>query len=257
MVWPFASRPATYENLEEGDKRSIHDVCKDTSWSQYTLLLLHVSTATILLLGIRALYLLETSLRMSASCRLDHLDISSSDTKLAYEISKNKDISFRDCGGSPDIARARGCRFELHNFAWVPSECYDEDLSQEWYDKYDWLMTRDRNGKQVITKEEAQKGDVAAVWVTWPQHVTHCGLVWRKYHRSIMFNRPMDNWTNSYFHTNHCGEMTVKWDFLKNSSSGLDVLHLKYPTCDYSWKAGTVGQINLNGNSGHHQHQHG
>jgi hypothetical protein len=119
-------------------------------------------------------------------------------------------------------------------------------------------MSLDRDGQQVVSKEEAQKGDVPAVWVTWPQHVTHCGLVWRKYHRSIMLDRPMDNWTNSYFHTTHCAEMMVRWELLKNTSTGFDVLHLKYPTCDYSWKEGKVGQVQLvtGGASDHDHHQH-
>lgn len=256
MVWPFSARLTKYESLEEGNEKTVSALAKGRQWNYYTLLLLHISTAAILLIGIRALCLSEKNLRTSTYCGVDHLEISSPYTKLAYEISKDKPVSFRDCGGSPDKARARGCRFELHNFAWVPPECYDEELSKEWYNKYDWLMTYDQDGKQVISKEDAQKGDVAAAWVTWAQHVTHCGIVWRKYHRSIMFNRPMDNWTNSYFHTNHCGETMVKWDFLKNSSGGLDVLHLKFPTCDYSWKAGIAGQVNLAGDGESHHHQH-
>lgn len=251
MIWPFSPRLSKYENLEECNEEPVYDVSKSRPLNYYILLLLHLSTAAILLLGIRVLYLSEVSLRASTHCGLGRLETSSQHPKLAYEISKNNPISFRDCGGSPDEARARGCRFELHNFAWIPPECYDEELSQEWYDKYDWPMTHDRYGQQVISKEEAQKGNIAAAWVTWPQYVTHCGLIWRKYHRSIIYNRPMDNWTNSYFHTNHCGEMMVKWDLLKNSSCGLEILHLKYPTCDYSWKAGTAGQVNI---AGKHHH---
>ena len=256
MVRPFSSDRNKYENLEEGNKTLAHDTHQNGTWAHYTLLLLHVSTAAILLLGIRVLYLSNVSIRTSAHCGLGHMDSFSPHAKFSYEIFKDKPISFRDCGGSPDRARERGCRFELHNFAWVPQECYDEELSKEWYDTYDWVMTYDKEGQQVISKEEAQ-GNITAAWVTWPQHVTHCGLIWRKYHRSVMFNRPMDNWTNSYFHTNHCGEMMVKWDFLKNSSGGLDVLHLKFPTCDYSWKAGTVGQVKIHVNMGNHSHHHG
>jgi hypothetical protein len=251
MVRSFQSKEISYDELEENEQEGV-SISRETKSSLFfTLLLLHISTALILLLGVRTLY--QSMSAHPGLCLTPATRLSSAP---AHVISTNQPITFNNCGASPHEALERNCRFELHNFAWVPPECYDEEISKEWYDNYDWPMSLDRDGQQIVSKEEAQKGNVSAVWVTWPQHVTHCGLVWRKYHRSVMLDRPMDNWTNSYFHTNHCGEMMVKWDYLRNASAGFDVLHLKFPTCDYSWKEGKLGQVGLDaaGGSGHHHH---
>lgn len=51
--------------------------------------------------------------------------------------------------------------------------------------------------------------------------------------RSVMFFRPMDNWTFSWPHYEHCARMMARFDtdpWQYNSN-----LFLKFPTCDYAW----------------------
>ncbi|PVH91310.1 hypothetical protein DM02DRAFT_546082, partial [Periconia macrospinosa] len=162
------------------------------------------------------------------------------------------------CGSSPEEARSLNCRFELHNFAWVPPECYDTELADEWDRAETWQFSRNDNGTDPITKQEALRGDLPEAWVPWGQHLAHCALIWKKYKRSVMFNRPMDNWTSSYMHTAHCATNLIRWDL--DPSSFNSRLHLKFPVCDYRWReARQFGGVSTEGH-GHgygpeHEHE--
>ncbi|KAK2020699.1 hypothetical protein LX32DRAFT_715619 [Colletotrichum zoysiae] len=141
--------------------------------------------------------------------------------------------SITTCGSTPDEARMRGCRFESHNFAWTPKECYDEELNQQW-DSKPWGYSRDPKGIDLISPSEVLKGDLEWAYVTLNQHMSHCVLIWQKYQRAVMFNRPADNWTTSFAHTQHCGHMLVQWDL--NHSEYNSILYTKYVSCGYDWK---------------------
>ncbi|KAF6806296.1 hypothetical protein CMUS01_14403 [Colletotrichum musicola] len=139
------------------------------------------------------------------------------------------------CGTTPAEARARGCRFELHNFAWIPAACYDDELADERDAQGGWLFSTDENGTKLIPKEVAFRGELSAAWVPWSQHLAHCALIWRKFHRAVAFGRPMDSWTSSYSHTNHCAWNLVRKDL--DGSAFNSLLHLKFPDCDYRWRS--------------------
>ncbi|TLD09573.1 hypothetical protein PspLS_11848 [Pyricularia sp. CBS 133598] len=144
-----------------------------------------------------------------------------------------KNPAVTECGSTPNEARARGCRFETHNFAWTPPECYDEELNKIW-DSKPWGYARDSEGTQLIPREEVQKGDLKWAYVTLGQHLSHCVLIWQKYQRAVMFDRPVDNWTVSFPHTYHCGHLLVQWDL--NHTDFNSILYTKYVSCGYDWK---------------------
>lgn len=152
---------------------------------------------------------------------------------LVYHYDHTTVPSITTCGNSPDEARKRGCRFESHNFAWTPPECYDEELNQKW-DSKPWGYSRDPEGTDLISSSEARQGDLEWAYVTLNQHMSHCILIWQKYQRAVMFNRPADNWTTSFAHTRHCGHMLVQWDL--NHSEYNSILYTKYVSCGYEWK---------------------
>jgi hypothetical protein len=151
-----------------------------------------------------------------------------------------------DCGSSPEEARARGCRFESHNFAWTPSECYDEELNALW-DSKTWLYSRDNQGTSLISQHEILQGDIKWAYVTLNQHMSHCVLIWQKYQRAVILNRPADNWTTSFQHTNHCGQLLVQWDL--NHSDFNSILYTKYVSCSHTWKKAS-GQDKWNAHIG-------
>ncbi|EAT91187.1 hypothetical protein HBI56_017870 [Parastagonospora nodorum] len=138
------------------------------------------------------------------------------------------------CGQTPDEARAKGCLFESHNFAWTPPECYDKELNAKW-DSKNWGYSRNAEGTDMISQEEILLGEHKWAYVTLNQHLSHCILIWQKYQRAVMFQRPADNWTASFAHTYHCGHMLVQWGL--NHSAYDSILYTKYVSCDYSWKS--------------------
>ncbi|TLD09220.1 uncharacterized protein PgNI_06753 [Pyricularia grisea] len=142
------------------------------------------------------------------------------------------------CGNTPEEARALGCKFELHNFAWVPPECYDQQLGDDW-DAQDWQFARTNltpPAEAMIPKHVAINGELASAWVPWHQHMAHCALIWKKFHRAVALDRPMDSWTSSYAHSAHCADMLINWDLARQKDIFNSLLHLKFPTCSYEWK---------------------
>lgn len=154
-------------------------------------------------------------------------------------LSQDIPISVTHCGTTPSEARSRGCRFESNNLAWIPPECYDEQLSLEW-DAQDWFYALN-SSKTRISKSQVLQGDLEHVWVTWSQHIAHCALLVRKYQRAVMFNWPMDNWTSSYEHTAHCAKSYTEWKLMAEPQKLNAVVNLKFPTCGYEWKKGILG----------------
>ncbi|EME82691.1 uncharacterized protein MYCFIDRAFT_121939, partial [Pseudocercospora fijiensis CIRAD86] len=140
-------------------------------------------------------------------------------------------VPLHHCGNTPDEARKLGCRFELHNFAWVPAECYDDVLGDDWDSHDTWSYSRSINANDTDDEfvAECRAGNVNDAWMPWWQHMAHCDLIMKKYMRSVAFQRPMDNWTSSWEHYQHCSRMLARFDMdplLYNSH-----LFLKFPTC--------------------------
>jgi hypothetical protein len=151
-------------------------------------------------------------------------------------------VKISTCGQTPDEARAKGCLFESHNFAWTPPECYDKELNAIW-DSQNWGYSRNAEGTDIIPQEEVLLGDLKWAYVTLNQHLSHCILIWQKYQRAVMFNRPADNWTTSFAHTYHCGHMLVQWDL--NHSAYDSILYTKYVSCDYSRRPSDFNMLNI------------
>lgn len=151
-------------------------------------------------------------------------------------------VTLTHCGTTPEEARARGCKFEVHNFAWVPPECFDEELAAEWDADPSWTFSRTRtsdpllNPPNLYTREEGDSGDLESAILPWRQHIAHCAVVVRKFQRAVMLERPMDNWTSSSTHMTHCTRNFLEWDIEPWDYNS--VLHLKFPICDFSWRDG-------------------
>jgi hypothetical protein len=161
-------------------------------------------------------------------------------TSIQFRIQAQNRPRITHCGSTPAEARALGCKFEVHNFAWVPPDCFDDQLAAEWDADPSWAFSRNMTAQPNIsppdlyTREEGESGDLQHAIVPWRQHVAHCAFIMRKYQRSVMMNRPMDNWTYSYHHTSHCADNFLRWDI--DPWNYNSVLHLKFPECDYRWQ---------------------
>ncbi|KAF2216462.1 hypothetical protein CERZMDRAFT_8582, partial [Cercospora zeae-maydis SCOH1-5] len=139
------------------------------------------------------------------------------------------------CGDNPETARAMGCRFEVHNFAWVAPECFDEGLTAEWDEDTTWSFSRtmsedlELEPPDLYSREEGYSGDLVQAWVPWRQHIAHCAFVIRKYARAVESGGPMDNWTASVHHMDHCVGNFMRQDIPMWTYNS--VLHMKYPVC--------------------------
>ncbi|KAJ5217760.1 uncharacterized protein N7469_011385 [Penicillium citrinum] len=111
------------------------------------------------------------------------------------------------CGDNPTEAKAMGCKFQIHSYAWVPEPCFDPVLQEEWLKIRDWEYYTDKyNQGEQVNISVALTGE-RRLYSTWGQHIEHCAFTWRKYVRTqtgsgvLLTNRDL-----SYEHAHHCSD---------------------------------------------------
>eukprot|EP00249_Psilotum_nudum_P027933 c36202_g1_i1 orf=1-456(+) len=62
------------------------------------------------------------------------------------------------CGTTPEEARSRGCIFEVTLSLWVPEECYDRELEEEYLQSKDLVYYRDINLTEAVPLDEVRLG---------------------------------------------------------------------------------------------------
>jgi len=116
------------------------------------------------------------------------------------------------CGGTT-VAEAvsRGCVFTPLALAWLPPQCLDMELSDE-FDKLgplpggEWPYWADRNGTTRISREEmGLLADVnGAFYTTQEWHIMHCMYTWRKHYRSKFTGVTIEKRSGGIDHIHHC-----------------------------------------------------
>ncbi|EAW12351.1 uncharacterized protein ACLA_063180 [Aspergillus clavatus NRRL 1] len=115
------------------------------------------------------------------------------------------------CGTSAAEAKAAGCHFDLMSFSWLPPECYNQDLTNDFLNHTDWQWSLDAEGKHMVSKHFVQQGDFEFLFTSYEYHVVHCVYMWKKTHQAIMeatFDH-LDGYIAGLGHTGHCGEMLL------------------------------------------------
>jgi hypothetical protein len=116
------------------------------------------------------------------------------------------------CGGTTVAeAKARGCVFTPLALGWLPPQCLDLELSDE-FDKQgplpggEWPYWADRNGTTPLTREEmGYLGEVDGVFYTTQEwHIKHCMYTWRKHYRSKFTGITVEQRSNGLDHIRHC-----------------------------------------------------
>jgi hypothetical protein len=69
------------------------------------------------------------------------------------------------CGNTPQVARQRGCSFDLISFAWQTPECYDSSLVSEFATWGKWSFYTDKYGNVSVPQHVALVGE-QSLWVT-------------------------------------------------------------------------------------------
>ncbi|KAA8650341.1 uncharacterized protein ATNIH1004_003025 [Aspergillus tanneri] len=120
---------------------------------------------------------------------------------------RESSIHILHCGDTPDEARAMGCKFQIHTYAWVPASCFDEVLQEEWLNIRDWEYYTDKYDQGEPVNISVALAGERNLYSTWGQHIEHCAFTWRKFTRAqagsgvLMTNRDL-----SYEHAHHCSD---------------------------------------------------
>lgn len=115
------------------------------------------------------------------------------------------------CGGTT-VAEAisRGCKFTPLAIAWLPPQCLDEELADEfdragpgghWEYWADWNATIPLNREEVGLLADTEG---AVFYTTQEWHVMHCMYTWRKHYRSKWTGVTIEARSNGIEHIKHC-----------------------------------------------------
>lgn len=135
----------------------------------------------------------------------------------------------QNCGSSPGEALALGCHFDIMSFCWLPTQCYDEALTDDFMQAGPWKWYTDRGGGVEVPEDVVHTGAYENLFVSFDYHRHHCAYMWSKLHRAVISGGPIDSYIGDYNHTRHCQRV-----LLPNNISGDNVetmIRTKYPTC--------------------------
>lgn len=133
------------------------------------------------------------------------------------------------CGFLVQEALDRGCHFDLMSFSWLPDECYDRELIQEFESLQQWHWYGDPEGKHEISKSQVLLGEAEALFVSFEYHKAHCVFMWEKLHRAFERGAFVDSYIGNYNHTMHCGHMLLM--NVEDSQSLNTQILRKFPNC--------------------------
>ncbi|CZT43215.1 uncharacterized protein RSE6_03214 [Rhynchosporium secalis] len=110
------------------------------------------------------------------------------------------------CGNSTAEAKALDCRYDILLNHWIPSQCWDQDMIDEYQDDDSWTGYYDRNLTQPI-----KTVDIMAhsdhYWTSTRDHINHCATMWKRQFGAIFDERPaIDSLIASPGHTDHCAQ---------------------------------------------------
>ncbi|KAJ5798677.1 uncharacterized protein N7503_006182 [Penicillium pulvis] len=121
-------------------------------------------------------------------------------------------LDYQHCGNSTDIAKSRGCQFDLLNYVWLPEPCIEQETVNEfriWLNSPErqfgrWPFFSDREGQERIADEQALSERVH-VDTRAPQeeHLAHCIFLWRRLARIAVMKVELDIGIG---HIHHCTE---------------------------------------------------
>jgi hypothetical protein len=70
------------------------------------------------------------------------------------------------CGHSPHEARSRGCKFDIILYSWVPHQCYDPEIQEEYLSReFEWW--RFQNATDQVSQARAREGEEDILWLNW------------------------------------------------------------------------------------------
>jgi hypothetical protein len=142
---------------------------------------------------------------------------------------------FAQCGNDTASALNAGCVYSFVPGAFVPPQCHDAELEDEFLHHRDWHWFYDALGQREIPIEEIKAtGGPPIMYVPLDYHRVHCAYTWKKLHRAAKYQWPIDAHLWHYEHTRHCadGLAAPRDDF---SETGLAQFGHIFSTCRWLW----------------------
>lgn len=138
------------------------------------------------------------------------------------------------CGNTTTSARSLGCQFDPMSFSWLPSACYDAELTAQflslrpwqWYDSVDGTAAN-MSASAAVSQAEVLLGEHDYLYVSWQYHELHCTYMWRKMHRAMLGIAEIDAYIGNYHHTAHCEEILTRKG-MAGGEKGLTVIRRKF-----------------------------
>ncbi|KAJ5958811.1 uncharacterized protein N7479_005961 [Penicillium vulpinum] len=150
----------------------------------------------------------------------------------AIDSATDSQSSLFQCGESAAEALARGCKFDIMSFAWVPEPCFDRELMEEFLELRQWKWYADKDGQEVESELDIREGQYPEMFVSWEYHLVHCAYMWRKMHRALLKGGvdAVDGYVGSMHHTEHCSGMLLEYrqEAVNITNSWV---YAKYPAC--------------------------
>lgn len=100
-------------------------------------------------------------------------------------------VSKTSCGWTYDMAVDRNCKFQLWSYSWVPQDCFDQKLNDDFLalrDKEDWKYYDSLEPLTEVPLESVLVGNRNDLYSTWGQHFWHCAFYQRKFFRVVEDN---------------------------------------------------------------------
>jgi hypothetical protein len=207
---------------------------------RYRLLVGWTTTITLILSVIQFIALFQGNAGMST---MEETQTQSLD---AHVSSVPKQTLERPCGTSAEEAKKAGCYFDAGLIAWLPRECYNEELDKSFraanHSQF-WGPNEDYTGPDTtnpLAVETVQGLPLRVADLDWPSHswttsmfhYAHCLHVWQYMHQALLKNKQLPIAVTRWSHTEHCSYDALM-DTPKDDTYRMISLaaHNRYPKC--------------------------
>jgi hypothetical protein len=115
------------------------------------------------------------------------------------------------CGASTEEAKATGCVFDILAMAWIPPQCHDPKLVDDFRHERNWQYWADQDGTIELREDELhlRSGPDQLIWASLEWHLIHCNYEWQKMNRAMIVGRRIEPALSDIAHTKHCGMITL------------------------------------------------
>lgn len=192
----FVPNPAQNFPEDEEDAPERLEKCRYTAfWAKHTLILIF---GIIIGLGL--------SMTITTSIAHSHNHIAQFSS-----IENSGGSILGSCGSSPEEALDLGCHYDMMSSTWDWPECHDHELLQEMVAEQNLTWYLDKKHTQAISQDIAYSGNFTRLYPLMDFHISHCVYMWRKMHKAVLLQAPLDEELWSYEHTLHCSRLIMDW----------------------------------------------